>query len=171
MLLSLLSQEMEKNILMHACQWNVEIVPFLLCNGANVTHVSEDNKTVLHCLFQNSAHHRDINILSELIPLLIDAGVNVNHQYTLTDACHHAPKAVPYLLAADCNIDVVDSKKFAPLQILFNYSTGNFNATRCLLDAGADPTVKNKLGLSLLEIAIYYKNLELTQLLRNADAK
>lgn len=160
-----------ENILMRACQWNVKIVPFLLDNRANATHVNEKNKTVLHYLFQNSSHQHDAEMmLSELIPLLVDAGVNVNHEYTLTDACWNAPEAVPYLLAADCNIDVVDSKNLTPLQILFNCSAGNFNATKCLLDAGADTNVVSK-GLTLLEIANFFESYKVAQLLRNAGAK
>ncbi len=144
----------KENILMLACQLNDKIVPFLLNKGADIKYINKDNQTALHYAFYNRSHNCDKTIVPKLVSLLINAGVNVNHQDTLTCACWYAPEAGSYLLAAGCNIDVVNVDDLTPLQILCYNPRNKFDAIVCLLNAGADPKVRNKNGLTPLQTVI-----------------
>ena len=71
--------------------------------------------------------------------------------YAATDASAQAPAMVRLLLEHHAYIDAESPNGTTPLMMAAHYGTPQ--AVRLLLDEGADPTLKNQLGLSAIDFA------------------
>ena len=94
-----------------------------------------------------------------LVRLLVERNADVNKpgwtplHYAATGG--HT-EVIEYLLAQHAYIDAESPNQSTPLMMAAMY--GGFDAVRLLLDAGADPTNRNSLGLTAVDFAMRVQN-------------
>lgn len=95
----------------------------------------------------------------ELVRLLLDRGADVNKpgwtplHYAATGG---GAELIELLLARHAYIDAESPNQSTPLMMAAMY--GGPDSVQVLLDAGADPTIKNNLGLTAVDFALKSRN-------------
>ncbi len=146
---------MGKTALMSAAESGVpEIVELLLTAGASVSDVDEDGETALHWVGKDAPFDRlEPSAMNRraVVDLLVRAGAEVDAydrlRYTpLTEALGERPEVVAALIAhgADVNRRVGDND--TALMATYNPET-----ILLLLQAGADPSLRDKDGRTAIE--------------------
>lgn len=103
---------------------------------------------------------------------LIAADADVNKtgwaplHYAASCTTQEAPAMVALLLEHHAYIDAASPNDTTPLMMAVRYGTAD--AARLLLDEGADPTLKNQLGLSAVDFAMRTDRQDMVQLLAEA---
>jgi len=130
-----------------------EIAEVLLRNGANINAKDNDGRTPMH--------HQVYS--PDLAKFLVEHGASVTEKDTIGRTPLHrlanssvhktefAKERIDLLLAEGADINAQDANGNTPLMVASkDLSTGNIEA---LLMSGANPKIKNKLGLTALDIA------------------
>jgi len=139
--------------LIHAAFNNhLDCVKMLLDKNAAVNiEVGDKDKNVLHLLLSKE----DENTF-KIFVMLLEHIVDINHKDKngLSLLHHYAnskPKYIKELVLAGANLNAQDNKGQTPLMLAV--ISGSLENVDCLLEAGAYPHIKNKQGLTALELA------------------
>jgi len=81
----------------------------------------------------------------------------------------HAVEAITKLVKAGANINALNDNGQTPLHIAAFWD--NADAVRCLLDLGADKTIKNKSGRTAADLAIHYDYVDLLEIFGVMDKR
>lgn len=112
---------------------------------------------------------------SDLLKKLVERGADVNHpgwtalHYAASSPLPQQVAIIEYLLEHHAFIDAASPNGSTPLMLAAQY--GGLESVQCLLDAGADPTLKNQLGLTAVDFALRADRKDLAQQLAAAIRK
>uniref|UniRef100_A0A671R2E6 Ankyrin-1-like n=1 Tax=Sinocyclocheilus anshuiensis TaxID=1608454 RepID=A0A671R2E6_9TELE len=148
---------------MAAQENHLEVVKFLLDNGANQTIPTEDGFTPLAVALQQG--HENV------VALLINHGTKgkVRLPALHIAARNDDTRTAAVLLQNDPNPDVLSKTGFTPLHIAAHYE--NLNVAQLLLNRGADVNFMPKNGITPLHIASRRGNVIMVRLLLDRGAK
>ncbi|XP_051751797.1 ankyrin-1a isoform X18 [Ctenopharyngodon idella] len=148
---------------MAAQENHLEVVKFLLDNGANQTIPTEDGFTPLAVALQQG--HENV------VALLINHGTKgkVRLPALHIAARNDDTRTAAVLLQNDPNPDVLSKTGFTPLHIAAHYE--NLNVAQLLLNRGADVNFTPKNGITPLHIASRRGNVIMVRLLLDRGAK
>ena len=124
-----------------ALDGNLEMVKYLLKNGANSKAIDLIGRTPLHCAVQ-AGHYHVVKYLSQTadISAIDENGCNPLHYASMGDYLD----IVEYLLTYNIDINTKDTKGLTALHYASKYN--NFNIVQCLLNHGADLELKDNYG-------------------------
>ena len=114
----------------------IELAQFLVANGIYVNAKTSQEHDALQLLLMEEHNSEVSDYAIQLIRILIEAGINPNHNESLTLLCKYATDplllAVLRLLVTEFGVDVnqINSKRENALHCLFQ----NANQSRCLLE-------------------------------------
>jgi ankyrin repeat protein len=110
---------------------------------------------------------------TDLVHVLIEAGasakltegsgINLLHWAVIANR----PEVIPDLVAAGVSLNAKDNSEFTPLMYAATIDFGDTAAIRALLEAGADPNIRNGEGRTALEQARHYRHVNLETVLLN----
>ena len=155
---------------LHFASWrqNLPCVRMLLNAGATLNHVDSVGDTALHHAAQRCAN-------LDLLEVLIFAGIDISQrdrsgsialEYMAHLKTSFSTRGIKLLLGLGANINAQDDEGDTPLQESL-HRVNNF-AADALLKYGADCTVVNDNGDTILHAAAGYGNLETLTILRAA---
>lgn len=148
---------------------NLEIVKLLVEHGADVNAKDYENFIPLQMAIQNS--------LTKIAEILITYGSSVNtidsergHSPLLDSIYYKQFGLVPLLLEKGAKVNIIDKLKVGtPLHLAVHWK--NKETVILLLSHSADLTVKNKDGLTPLELAKKKGDKEIIELLEKAESQ
>ena len=140
--------------IMHAIGWKQDyIVDLLLEKKADLTPANKDGMSVLHFALTEGSKAVTKKIINAGAP------INVKNSYGITPLMYAAgkggkakPEIVDLLIKKGAKIDIQDND--GSTAIMYAAGKGRLKTVNILLDAGADISIKNKLGRD----AMYYAN-------------
>jgi len=136
-----------------ACKANhIKVMEFLIINGADILEIGQEGRT----LIMYAAMKKDIRYLNSIF----EADIYQNQKGL--EECEKVNK--PYVIR---NINATDQMGFTAL--MHAVINGNKEIVKCLLDNGADITIKNKRGQTAAFFAINSSNKEIVKLLIRSD--
>jgi len=158
---------MEK-LLSYACRFGyVELVKYLLENGAAVTAIHEDKSTPLHIALQNRHQAVARRFLDNDTTVF---ATNIYKSKPLQDALRTRHKTVEQLLLdRDANISATTSVDWSTPLHLASMS-GNEEVAQLLLDYGANVSITNHKGSTPLHLASLQGNEAMGRLLLDKGA-
>ena len=143
---------------MAASKGHLKVVSALLDHGVNVDSVGRGRRTALHNVVVHGWN-------AKLVKLLVDAGADIEAEAARGKTALHLAAEDPdtgdivgILLEHGAAKDAVDDAGDSPLHLAAE--SGNLAATRALLAAGADPTLRNG-GCCTLDLAARYGQVEI----------
>ncbi|KKT23376.1 MAG: hypothetical protein UW09_C0004G0121 [candidate division TM6 bacterium GW2011_GWF2_43_87] len=132
--------------------WGVNVVQFLIDNGANVNQINNNDDTPLSLAFELG--HVDI------VRCLVEAGADINQTDKVGwSLLHYAAfngwdfACFNYLVSKGADIQKISDDNDSPLSCAFQ--SGYLDAARCLIKAGASINVIAPDGSNLLHRAAY----------------
>ena len=161
-------------------EYIVELIKFLLDNGANFSINTEDGMTTFHMVCVLTNDKKDILTKRKhiaLIELFLEKGVDIDIRDSrgltvLHNACNNDSdndiEFIEYLIDKGADVNLPNSEGETPLIIAIN--NGNLELVKLLLDKGADVNLPNSEGETPLHLAINNGNLELVELLLDKGA-
>lgn len=154
---------MGMSFLMYAAEKNkIEIVKYLLQNGANVNYVNKNFGTALH--YASGTADRDV------ISLLLNSGLKVNTpaKNTKTPLMIASEggnfNIVEYLIQQGANINDLD--EFNESALTYAVNDGNIKIIRLLVKKGADLNILDEDGTPLLHKAVLTDSSVVQELIR-----
>ena len=147
-------------------------IKLLLDAGAEIHHQDKNGQNALHnMLYGSAAAPKQVQL--DTMRLLIAAGVEIDlqdcsgstplHQSTNKDTA----AVLEALLDQGAGIDTADLKRYSPLANAIFHSS--LRSTKLLLQRGADFTIVNHTGNTILHIAAHHSNLATLQVLVEAS--
>jgi ankyrin repeat protein len=160
-----------QSLLHYACErGDPAIVEFLLQSGADPNLKDNHGKTPIYSLLSNNANEQRLQCLD----LLLNAGADLHSQDDQSEdplfraAQMHSPEYVSQLIAAGAPLTQKEAKAgWTPLHYACaddEKKHGVLSVIRMLLEAGADPTVKDVYGRTPLDLALTNGNREVVRL-------
>lgn len=150
----------------HIYRGDIEAVRHLIQSGCDVNEVDEDGRTPLMDAILNC------DCSSAMVQLLLENGASVNvadkvqHWTSLHFASRDGkPVLVSLLLKRGARVDAVDVYGNTPLLRALTAHQNVAEVITLLLEAGANPHLRNKTGVSPLELAKRLNRSELIALL------
>lgn len=148
---------------------NFELVRDLIRQGTNINAPEQESGWTA---FIYAAAKGSLDI----VQILLAAGADVNAasysgQTALSEAAYWGHLEIVNLLicvGADVNLHEIDDT--TPLMKALMFGFGSFDIVKALLDAGADPNIRNNGGQTALDIALEKNNTAVAQILRQAGA-
>lgn len=131
---------------------------------SDLTVLGANGQTLLH----EAIARRKFDIAELLINLGIQLDTQANNGKT---ALHYAAEFLTFevaklLLSKGASLSFADNYGNQPLWTVVLAEKGKYKISCLLIEAGADPTHKNKLGRSVIDFAIQTKNEDLLNLIK-----
>lgn len=130
---------------------SLPVIKLLINHGANVNQKDRRGKTVFNHLARRADYSLSDNKKKEYFEALYKLGINVS----IHDAAiYNIEEIVSDYIAKGGNVDALDkSEKRTALHHATQYA--NVGIARALLDAGADPNIEDKWGITPLELSVF----------------
>jgi ankyrin repeat protein len=167
------AQDKDKHtpLMLASREGNCEMIQLLLESGAIVN--AQDSAGFTPLMYAISHKHNDKR--SETVKLLLQAGADVNvknvfgHTPLTSAIASGYTEIIRLLITVHTNIDLVNTQDKEGVTILMQAaSIGDSEKVKLLLDAGADPNMKDNKGQTALTYAQMSKNTEIVKLLENS---
>ncbi|RZC42084.1 Ankyrin repeat domain containing protein, partial [Asbolus verrucosus] len=145
---------------------HVEIVKFLVKNGARLYKIGKNATNALHLALENEQF--------EIAELFLDLGVNIDDlDDTGRNSYHHAAinnqkSVVLFLLKKNANYHVVDKKGRSALH--FASQNGSIDIAKILIDKKIYIKQQDNDGLTPLHLAVQYGQVAIAEMLMQAGA-
>lgn len=145
-----------KNLDAFAALRTLDLADFKSEFCSDLTVLGSNGQTLLH----EAIARRKFDVAELLINLGISLNIQAKNGKT---ALHYAAEFLAFdlaklLLEKGASLSIVDSYGNQPLWTAVFAEKGHYKIVNLFIDAGADPTQKNKLGNSVIDFAIKTKN-------------
>jgi ankyrin repeat protein len=129
---------------------NVELVRLLIDKGADANGLTDRKKPIII----TAAQTKNVDVLQVLLDGGADPTVTENGSTTLHAAAYHSTHEMVALLAGHFeDVNVRAALGETPLHKAAQTLTRDDDVIRCLLELGADPTIKDRRGKTALHLA------------------
>ncbi|EFA05211.2 uncharacterized protein LOC103313299 [Tribolium castaneum] len=142
----------------------VDIVKFLVKNGAKFYNVGKNNMNALHMALEHQQY--------EIADVFLEHGINIDQvDGKQQSSVHHAaqnnhPDVIEWLLARGAKINIFDKNQRNALH--WAAHSGSLEAAKVLIKAGIDIDVSDDQGLTPLHLAVLSGQLSIVTLLLDA---